>query len=81
MDLMGAALMVGGGYAAGAAFAGMGSVAGLMTSFSPRMHRIFANKALADIANGKSVNVGKVQINTGSTDQFKTTLRALANNP
>ena len=78
---MGAALMVGGGYAAGAAFAGMGSVAGLMTSFSPRMHRIFANKALADIANGKSVNVGKVQINTGSTDQFKTTLRALANNP
>ena len=81
MDLMGAALMVGGGYAAGSAFAGMGSVAGLMTSFSPRMHRIFANKALADIANGKSVNVGKVQINTGSTDQFKTTLRALANNP
>jgi len=81
MDLMGAALMIGGGYAAGAAFAGMGSVAGLMTSFSPRMHRIFANKALADIANGKSVNVGKVQINTGSTDQFKTTLRALANNP
>jgi hypothetical protein len=73
--------MVGGGYAAGAAFAGMGSVAGLMTSFSPRMHRIFANKALADIANGKSVNVGKVRINTGSTDQFKITLRALANNP
>ena len=81
MDLMGAALMIGGGYAAGSAFSGMGSVAGLMTSFSPRMHRIFTNKALSDIANGKSVDVGKVRINTGSTEQFKVTLRALAKNP
>ena len=81
MDLMGAALMIGGGYAAGSAFSGMGSVAGLMTSFSPRMHRLFANKALSDIANGKSVDVGQVRLNTGSTEQFKVTLRALAKNP